>query len=73
MAGILQDFAGSLPATKGLTATPWTLLASLWFRIRTRKRDLQATSLLTTLATAVMWYSGIKSGRGHDPKADTGL
>jgi hypothetical protein len=33
MAGILQDFAGSLPATEGLTATPSTLLASLCFRI----------------------------------------
>ena len=32
MAGTRQDFAGSLPATKGLSAAPWTLLA-LWFRL----------------------------------------
>ena len=33
MAGILQGFAGSLPATQGVIAAPWTLLASLCFRL----------------------------------------
>jgi hypothetical protein len=37
LAGILQDFAGSLPATKGVIAAPWTLLASLFFRLENRK------------------------------------
>jgi hypothetical protein len=32
MVVILQDFAGFLPATKGLIAAPWTPLASLCFR-----------------------------------------
>ncbi len=57
MAGILQYFAGSLPATKGLIAAPWTLLvASLCFRLRNRIREPEASGPLTTLATAVELY-----------------
>ena len=73
MAGILQDIAGSLPATKGLTAAPWTLLASLSFRNSIRKRNLEATDLLTALATAVRMGLSTKSGYKHVPKADTRL
>jgi hypothetical protein len=40
--GLLQDFAGSLPATKGLIAAPWTPLASSLFPLRNRKRKQQA-------------------------------
>ena len=39
LAGILQDFAGSLPATKGLIASPGTLLTSLCFASLKQKKE----------------------------------
>jgi hypothetical protein len=38
MAASVQDFAGSMPATKGLIAAPWTPLASLCCRLGETKK-----------------------------------
>ncbi len=75
MAGILQDFAGSLPATKRLTAVSWTLLAFLCLRIGTIKRDLEAACLLTTLASvsSLQDQIGVRARPESRHKAVSGL
>jgi hypothetical protein len=73
MAGIQQDFAGSLPATKGLTASPWALLASLCFQRFKQKRKSGSHWPIDRAGNRRKVVVGLKSGYGHERTADTRL